>query len=92
MRGEKKAAGSNVAEPATAADDPAHQITDHVRHGTTILFAALTVLDGTVIGHCQPRQRHMEFLALLERVDGVVLRREGHLILNSYSTRKHPRV
>jgi hypothetical protein len=27
------------------------------RHGTTTLFAALNVLDGTVIGHCVKRHR-----------------------------------
>ena len=26
---------------------------DYVRHGTTTLFAALNVADGTVIGQCQ---------------------------------------
>jgi hypothetical protein len=31
-------------------------IHDHIRHGTTTLFAALSVLDGTVIGNaCSTR-------------------------------------
>jgi len=72
---------------------PARQAPDYVRHGTTTLFAALNVLDGTVIGHCQPRHRNTEFLAFLERVDRVVpRRREIHLILDNYGTHKHPRV
>lgn len=72
---------------------PARQTPDYVRHGTTTLFAALNVLDGTVIGHCQPRHRNTEFLAFLERVDRVVpRRREIHLILDNYGTHKHPRV
>jgi hypothetical protein len=31
---------------------------DYKRHGTTTLFAALDVLDGTVIGRCMQRHRH----------------------------------
>ena len=31
---------------------------DYKRHGTTTLFAALSVLDGTVIGRCMQRPRH----------------------------------
>src|SRR5580704_3988108 len=36
---------------------------DYFRHGTTTLFAALNVLDGSVISQCKPRHRHQEFLA-----------------------------
>ncbi len=36
---------------------------DYKRNGTTTLFAALTVLDGTVIGQHASRHRHQEFLA-----------------------------
>ena len=35
---------------------------DYKRHGTTTLFAALNVLDGTVIGKNMARHRHQEFL------------------------------
>jgi putative transposase len=38
---------------------------DYYRHGTTTLFAALNVLDGSVISQCKPRHRHQEFLAFL---------------------------
>ncbi|HLZ41422.1 MAG TPA: IS630 family transposase [Candidatus Sulfotelmatobacter sp.] len=34
---------------------PERQTHDYQRHGTTTLFAALNVLEGTVIGECQPR-------------------------------------
>ena len=34
---------------------------DYKRHGTTTLFAALSVLDGTVIGRCMQRHRHLKF-------------------------------
>ena len=35
---------------------------DYKRHGATTLFAALDAQTGTVIGQCQPRHRHDEFL------------------------------
>ena len=38
---------------------------DYKRHGTTTLFAALNVLDGTVIGRNMPRHRHQEFVRFL---------------------------
>jgi putative transposase len=42
---------------------------DYYRHGTTTLFAALNVLDGSVISQCKPRHRHQEFLAFLKHLD-----------------------
>src|SRR5918993_3470869 len=42
---------------------------DYVRHGTTTLFAALNVLDGTVIGRCMQRHRHEEFIRFLNAVE-----------------------
>jgi hypothetical protein len=38
---------------------------DYKRNGTTTLFAALSMLDGSVIGQCLPRHRHQEFLKFL---------------------------
>jgi hypothetical protein len=35
---------------------------DYKRHGTTTLFAALNILDGTVIGRNMQRHRHQEFI------------------------------
>ena len=72
---------------------PARQTHDYVRHGTTTLFAALNVLEGTVIGSCLPRHRHQEFLNFMERVDRETpRRREIHLIMDNYGTHKHPEV
>jgi len=72
---------------------PARQTHDYIRHGTTTLFAALNVLDGTVIGKCMPRHRHTEFIAFLERLDqSTPRRRELHLIVDNYRTHKHARV
>ncbi len=66
---------------------------DYVRHGTTTLFAALNVLEGTVIGSCKPRHRHQEFLEFLEEIDRKVpRRRDVHIILDNYGTHKHPKV
>jgi hypothetical protein len=42
---------------------------DYKRHGTTTLFAALSVLDGTVIGRCIQRHRHSEFIRFLNTVE-----------------------
>jgi len=48
---------------------PERQTHDYERHGTTTLFAALDVAVGKVIGQCQPRHRHQEFLRFLEKID-----------------------
>ena len=45
------------------------QALDYKRHGTTSLFAALSVLDGTVIGRCMRRHRHREFIRFLNAVE-----------------------
>jgi transposase len=72
---------------------PARQTHDYERHGTTTLFAALNVLQGTVIAECQPRHRHEEFLRFLKRIDASVdAGLEIHLVLDNYGTHKHPDV
>ncbi len=72
---------------------PARQTHDYERHGTTTLFAALNVLEGTVIAECHPRHRHQEFLRFLNRIDASVdCDLEIHLILDNYGTHKHPEV
>jgi transposase len=66
---------------------------DYKRHGTTTLFAAFNVLDGTVIGECMPRHRHQEFLRFLRRLDREFPRDlDLHLILDNYGTHKHEKV
>lgn len=66
---------------------------DYKRHGTTTLFAALSLLDGKVIGDCMPRHRHQEFIRFLRRIDSETpVALELHLIVDNYSTHKHPRV
>jgi transposase len=72
---------------------PARQTHDYIRHGTTNLFAALNILDGTVLARCAPRKRHVEFLAFLEQLDRSAPKGcEIHLILDNYSTHTHPNV
>ena len=66
---------------------------DYKRHGTTTLFAALNVLEGTVIGECHERHRHQEFLKFLRRLDRAFPKSKTlHLILDNYGTHKHPNV
>jgi transposase len=72
---------------------PERQTHDYQRHGTTTLVAALNVLEGTVIGECQPRHRHQESLPFLDRIDqSVKAKLEIHLVLDNYGTHKHPEV
>lgn len=72
---------------------PERQTHDYERHGTTTLSAALDVAAGKIIGQCQPRHRHQEFLRFLETVDAAMAPDVPvHLILDNYSTHKHPAV
>ena len=66
---------------------------DYKRHGTTTLFAALSMLDGKVIGDCVPRHRHQEFIRFLKKIDDETPGDLAlHLIVDNYATHKHPRV
>ncbi len=72
---------------------PARQTHDYKRHGTTTLFAALSMLDGKVIGDCMSRHRHQEFIRFLKKIDSETpADLELHLIVDNYGTHKHPRV
>jgi transposase len=62
-------------------------------HGATTLFAALNVLDGTVIGRDAQRHRHREFTCFLNTVEARVPGgRVVHAIVDKYATHKHPKV
>jgi transposase len=66
---------------------------DYKRNGTTTLFAALSMLDGHVIGDCMPRHRHQEFIRFLKKIDAdTPAELDLHLIVDNYSTHKHDRV
>ncbi len=66
---------------------------DYRRNGTTTLFAALSMLDGRVIGECMPRHRHQEFIRFLNTIDvETPAELDLHIIVDNYATHKHPRV
>ena len=66
---------------------------DYKRNGTTTLFAALNVLDGSVIGQCMQRHRHQEFIRFLNRIErDVPAGKLIHVVLDNYATHKHPKV
>ncbi len=72
---------------------PATATHDYGRHGTTTLFAALNVLDGTVLGRCMQRHRHQEFIRFLNTVEAAVpAGKLVHAILDNYGTHKHGKV
>lgn len=66
---------------------------DYKRNGTTTLFAALNVLDGQIIGQCQQRHTHIEWLKFLRQIDRETPKDKTlHLIADHYPTHKHPAV
>src|SRR6202045_4138525 len=66
---------------------------DYKRNGTTTLFAALNILDGTVIGRCMNKHRHQEFIRFLNSVDRAVPSGKLiHAVIDNYATHKHPNV
>jgi|TARA_R110000868_G_scaffold409926_3_gene696569 transposase len=66
---------------------------DYKRNGTTTLFAALSVSDGTIVTQCQQRHRHQEWIRFLKTIDcETVPELDLHLIVDNYATHKHPKV
>jgi hypothetical protein len=68
-------------------------IHDYKPNGTTTLFAALNILDASLVGRCMPRHTHKEFIKFLNAVERAV--RPGkiiHAIADNYATHKHPKV
>src|SRR5215212_5334632 len=66
---------------------------DYERNGTTTLFAALNVLDGTVVGRCMQRHRHQEFIRFLNTVEAAVpAGKLVHAIMDNHAAHKHPKV
>jgi hypothetical protein len=60
---------------------------------TTTLFAALNVLDGTVIGRNMQFHRHQEFTRFLDQVEATVpAGKLVHAVVDNYATHKHPKV
>jgi transposase len=66
---------------------------DYKRHGTTTLFAALNVLDGSVLGRCMQRHRHQEFIRFLNQIErGVPAGKLIHVVLDNYGAHKQAKV
>jgi len=66
---------------------------DYKRHGTTTLFAALSMLTGKVIGSCMKSHNNQDFLAFLKLIDRRTPKElELHLVLDNYGTHKHKNV
>ena len=70
---------------------PEKRTHDYARHGTTSLFAALNVADGTVISSTHRRHRATEFKKFLSKIDAEVPDDlDVHVICDNYGTHKHP--
>lgn len=66
---------------------------DYKRHGSITLFAALDVLDGTVIHRCMLRHRYQEFIRFLNaNQTDVPSGKVIHMILDNDAAHKHPKV
>jgi transposase len=66
---------------------------DYIRHGTLTLFTALSYLDGKILSQTASRHTHAEWLKFLKHIDAETpAGMELHLIVDNYSTHKHPKV
>lgn len=66
---------------------------DYKRNGTTTLFAALNILDGTIIGRCMKQHRHQEFIRFLNAVErNVPAGKVIHAIVDNYAAHKYSTV
>jgi hypothetical protein len=64
---------------------------DYQPNGTATLFAGLNTLDGKVIGMCQERHRHQEWIHFLRSVDDATPgHKQLHLIVDNYAIHKLP--
>lgn len=61
------------------------------RHGETLLFAALDIATGQVIGRCFPRHRATEFRRFLDEIEiNAPKDLDVHLVMDNYATQKTP--
>jgi transposase len=68
---------------------PERRSHDYVRHGTTSLFAAFNIADGSVISELHRRHRASEFKKFLVRIDKAVpASLEVHLVCDNLATHK----
>jgi len=66
---------------------------DYKRHGTTTLFAAMNIQDGSVIDVCMPTHNRWDWIRFLKLIDGRTSPdKQVHLIMDNYSAHKAPQV
>ena len=66
---------------------------DYKRNGTTTLFAAYNIAEGSVLADFKLRHRHQEWLDFLKTIDEATAPElDIHIICDNYATHKHPRV
>ena len=66
---------------------------DYKRNGTTTLFAAMNIADGSVIGTCMKKHRHQEWIKFLNLIRrNTPGNKEVHIICDNYATHKHAKV
>jgi transposase len=66
---------------------------EYERNGKIDLFAALNILDGTVVTQFHRRHRHQEFLVFLRTVDGKVPKElDVHVVMDNLGTHTQPDV
>jgi hypothetical protein len=63
---------------------------DYKKHGTTTLLAGYEISSGRVVGFCDDRHTHSEWIKLLELIEkDAPKKKDIHLILDNYATHKH---
>ena len=66
---------------------------DYIRHGTVTLFTALDYLQGRLISSIERQHRHQEWLEFLKKINRETPKHlQLHLIVDNYTTHKHPKV
>jgi transposase len=72
---------------------PERRSHDYLRHGTTSLFAAFNIADGTVISELRRHRRAVEFKKFLIAIDKAVpTNLDVHLVCDNLSTHKTPAI
>jgi hypothetical protein len=72
---------------------PQRRSHDYLRHGTTSLFAAFNIADGTIISELHHRHRAIEFRKFLAAIDKAVpAGLDVHLVCDNLSTHKTPAI
>jgi transposase len=72
---------------------PERRTHDYLRHGTTSLFAAFNIADGTVIGEIHRRHRAAEYQKFLITIDKAVPDElDVHIVCDNLATHKTPAI